>query len=277
MISVICVYNDKKSYKDNLLASLKKQDVVFELIPIDNTKGKFKSAAAALNFGSQKAKGKFLAFIHQDVALKGKDWLKRAQEILNNLPDVGIAGVAGLNFQNKGIGYIDDGGESWGGPFKRPQLAQTLDECLLIIPRKVFAKLKFDQENFDSWHCYGVDYCLEVQLLNLKVYTIPLFVHHNTLRTNIKSLLKYQLRVFEKHRRNNKFICTTCGFLSRSTLFLKSYFPKSKLVDLYWEEAGASQPGGLYLYKRLTKRAYGAFIKRLKRFLKQGKSFIFKK
>ena len=271
MISVICVYNDKKNFENQLLKSLKKQTVPYELIALDNSQNKlFSSAAAALNYAAKKAKNKYLLFIHQDIILPDKNWLKKAEEILNSLPDVGIAGAAGVDFQNKGVGHIDDGGGSWGRPFKKPQIAQTLDECLLIIPKKVFARLKFDQKNFDSWHCYGVDYCLGVQLLNLKVYTIPLFVYHNTLRTNIQNLLKYQSRVFEKHRRNNKFICTTCGFLSPSTLFLKSHFPKSQLVDLYWQEAGASQPGGLYLYKRLVRRVYRASIKRLRQFFKSG-------
>ncbi len=262
MLSVVCVYNNKKSYKDNLLASLKKQDVVFELIPIDNTKGKFKSAAAALNWGGEKARGKYIIFAHQDVVLGGRDWLRKAEKVLNNLAALGIAGVAGLDFENRRVGYIDDRGKIWGKPLKKSQPVQTLDECLLIIPKKVFIGLKFDEKNFDHWHCYGIDYCLSVENLDLKAYVIPLLIHHLSPSTNLENLFKYQKRVFKKHRRENKSICTTCGFLSRSTISLKSRFPKSRTVEFYWTTAGVSPKG--QLYQNLVKRTFRAIGKRAK-------------
>ena len=262
MISVICVYNDKKSYQTNLLASLKKQDVVFELIPIDNCRGRFKSAAAALNYGGEKARGKYIIFVHQDVVLDGKDWLQKAEKILNSLSDLGIAGVAGLDFENKRVGNIYDQGKAWGKSSKKPRLAQTLDECLLIVPKKVFINLKFDEKNFNHWHCYGVDYCLSAQDLGLKTEVISLLIHHNSPSTNWENLFKYQKRVFEKHRTKNKSICTTCGFLSPSTIFLKSHFPKSRIIEFYWTTAGISPKG--QLYQNLVKRTLRALSKRLK-------------
>ena len=57
MISIVCVYNDESVIENWLLKSLKDQTVEFELIKIDNTKNKFKSAAKALNYGGKKAKG----------------------------------------------------------------------------------------------------------------------------------------------------------------------------------------------------------------------------
>ena len=259
MISIICVFNDKKMLENNLIKSLKNQDTVFEFISLDNTKNKFKSAASALNFGATRARGKYLAFIHQDVFLEGKNWLKKTEKILNSMPDLGIAGVAGLNMKNKRVGYIDDSGKIWGKPFKKPQIAQTLDECLLIIPTNLFKKLKFDEKNFNHWHLYGVDYCLTIANQNFKVYTISAFIHHNSLATNLENLFKYQKRVFEKHRKNYKYICTTCGFLSKSTIWLKSRFPKSRLVNFYWGIAGISEIGKLYsnLFKRIYQKIIG--------------------
>ena len=264
MISVVCVYNNKKILKTNLLKSLKNQNQVYEWIPLDNTAAKFKSAASALNSGGRKARGKYLIFVHQDVVLKSKDWLRRTEEILNGISDLGIAGAAGLNFKNRRVGYINDSGKIWGKPFKKPQIAQTLDECLLIIPTNIFKKLKFDEKRFNHWHLYGVDYCLSIKKFGLNIYTIPAYIHHNSQRRNLENLFKYQKRVFEKHRREDEYISTTCGFLSLSTIWLKSHFPKSRLVDFYWRVAGISEVGKLY--QNLYLRAGQALKRKIKRF-----------
>ena len=69
MISIICVFNDKKVLNECLLESLKNQTANYELILIDNTNRKFKSASEALNYGAKKAKGNYLMFVHQDMFL----------------------------------------------------------------------------------------------------------------------------------------------------------------------------------------------------------------
>lgn len=50
MISLVCCYNNLQQYKD-MQKSLENQTVEYELIGIDNRKGKYQSAAAALNVG----------------------------------------------------------------------------------------------------------------------------------------------------------------------------------------------------------------------------------
>ena len=72
MISIVCVFNDKKVLNEYLLESLKNQTAHYELILIDNTKNKFKSASEALNYGAKNANGNYLMFVHQDVYLCSK-------------------------------------------------------------------------------------------------------------------------------------------------------------------------------------------------------------
>ncbi|MCD7778461.1 MAG: hypothetical protein LUH47_08165 [Clostridiales bacterium] len=50
-ISVITVYNDKNKLEKQLLDSLQKQDVEYELIALDNSNNKYKSVAEAYNVG----------------------------------------------------------------------------------------------------------------------------------------------------------------------------------------------------------------------------------
>ena len=230
MISLIVVYNKKEKLDKCLLSSLKNQEADFETILIDNTKNDFPSAAEALNYGAKKAKGEYLMFVHQDIELNSKLWLKEAEKILREISDLGVAGVAGMsekgkNNKERGKGCISDCGEiwQWSNSLSKPEEAQTLDDCLLIIPRPVFQKLQFDKKTFDGWHCYGLDYSLAVKSIGLKAYVLPLFVYHRSSRANTKDLLKYQKRIYQKHKNNFKTIYTTLGEISRLKLILKTY------------------------------------------------------
>ena len=97
MISVVCVYNNKKIFNNFLLKSLNNQTADFELIGIDNTSNKFKSAAEALNYGGKKATNKYIMFAHQDVSVLQKTWLKDIEKLLDSISNLGIAGVAGMS------------------------------------------------------------------------------------------------------------------------------------------------------------------------------------
>ena len=218
MISVVCVYNNEKTLKEVLLRSLKGQTVEFELITLDNRDGRFKSAAEALNYGGAKAKGDYIAFAHHDMWLGSNTWLEEAERVLASIPDLGIAGVAGhtkegKNWHDRCRFSIDIFGETWEGaePVQKLEEVQTLDECLLIVPRPVFDKLKFDDKVFDGWHCYGADYCLSVRQLGLRAYVIPGSCSHSCIRGNMQELLKYLDRLRIKHGKNHGRIHTWTG------------------------------------------------------------------
>jgi SAM-dependent methyltransferase len=218
MISIIVVYNNEEALERILLPSLKNQTALFELIKLNNVGGRFNSASEALNYGGKKANGKYIMFVHQDVELDSDLWLEKVENLLDNIPDLGIAGVAGMSENGKtdkerGRGCISDCGQiwEWANPVEKSERVQTLDECLLIVPKSVFNKLQFDSKTFDDWHCYGVDYCLYVKEMGLSTYVIPAFIYHRSLRTNVQNIRSYQKRLFNKHRRNYKHIYTTCG------------------------------------------------------------------
>jgi len=233
MISVVVVYNNERALNEILLKSIKNQTAKFELIPVDNTKGEFKSAAEALNWGGKQANGKYIMFVHQDVDLGSDSWLEDVERILDTIPNCGIAGVAGMNEKGKnnterGRGYVVSSGKvwDWSNAVQKPEEVQTLDELLLIVPKSVFNKLKFDKKTFDGWHCYGADYCLCVRQMGLKVYVVPMFVYHRAIGSNPAGLLllKYQKRLYNKHKKVYKHIYTTMGEISLIKLKLSLYF-----------------------------------------------------
>jgi GT2 family glycosyltransferase len=239
VISIVCVYNNKTVLEDWLLQSLQNQTSNYELILVDNTQKEFKSAAQALNWGGQKAKGGYVMFVHQDVDLRSTSWLEDTGKLLDSIPNLGIAGVAGTrrgktSRMREVVTNIEHGTPPMSipgtVPLQRPEKVQTLDECLVIIPRPVFHMLQFDEKVCDDWHLYAVDYCLSVVNLGLSVYVIPIFIYHRSTAVSNKSLLQtissigslpagyYQSlgKLLKKHRSHIKQFYTTTGYWSTS-------------------------------------------------------------
>ena len=216
MISVICVYNNKKILENCLLESIKNQTTKVELILLDNRERRFKSAAEALNYGGKQAKGKYLMFIHQDMILNSHLWTEEVERMLDKLPDFGIVGVAGKCKNSKvGITNIEHGipkkaaGEIH---IKKPEKMQTVDECLIIIPKTVFAILQFDEKVCSDWHLYAVDYCLSIKKLGFNSYVIPIFAYHKSLGYSMSEEYFVVLKkIIKKHKNYYKMIYTTVG------------------------------------------------------------------
>jgi len=228
MISVVCVYNNKSILENYLLKSLKNQTVNYELINLDNTQGKFKSAAKALNYGGEQAKGKYLMFVHQDVDLCSNIWLNEAEKMLDRLSNIGIVGVAGRSENKEGvITNIKHGIPiRFAGKIqiRKPTEVQTVDECLIIIPKSVFNKLRFDEKVCNDWHLYSVDYSLSIKKLGYNVFVIPKYIYHlssgfkpigkleRTLRGPLQRSYYLSLKkVLYKHKNYYEKIYTTCG------------------------------------------------------------------
>ncbi len=231
MISIICAFNNKKTLDDHLLNSLKNQTKNYELTLIDNTQGKFKSAAEALNHGGNKSKGKYLMFIHQDYELNSAKWLEEVVRTLDAIENLGIAGVAGKNDYYL-ISKIKTGvpPELPGHvPFEEPLKVQTLDECLIIIPKAVFQRIKFDEITCDNWHLYATDYCLSVKEAGLDAYVIPMGGYHVSPGYSFSEKEYYSTleKLVKKHKDNYKWIYTTTGSWSTVyPLFLQIFYQK---------------------------------------------------
>lgn len=229
VISIICVYDNEKILKDYLIKHLESQNEKYELILLDNTSKKFHSAAKALNYGGNKAKNEYLMFIHQDFGLTDDAWLKEAENFIINLENMGIAGIAGIS-EEKGwtVTNIKEGiPPKFISPerIKKPTKVQTLDECLFIIPQKIFKILKFDEEVCDDWHLYAVDYCLSVKNLGYEAYVIPLSGHHKSQGNSLSKEYYSTLRKLLKKHSNYDIIRTTMGnWTSRYPLMLQKYF-----------------------------------------------------
>jgi GT2 family glycosyltransferase len=228
MFSIVCVFNNKEVLDNLLLASLKEQTSPYELILVDNTTQQYKSASNALNKGAQDAKGDYLMFVHQDVLLGPRYNLKYAEEVLAGLSDLGAAGVAG-SARNGGFSIIHQGIPPRPVPshlgMTKPVCTQTLDECLIMVPKSVFKTIQFDEKTCDDWHLYAIDYCLSLANLGFNIYVIPMYVYHQSLGGHNANILQditrlgpypagyYQTlkKLITKHKSRYKDIYTTTG------------------------------------------------------------------
>lgn len=232
--SVVTCFNDCEALEANLLKSLKEQrSSVFEFIAVDNTCKAFLSVPSALNYGGGKAKGDYIMFVHQDVYLCGASWINNALNLLQKVPGLGAAGVAGVDHNNNYAGFISDRGRLFGKPFDSLIPVQTLDEQLIIVPRKVYEKTKFD-ESF-RFHSYVADYCLILQEMNQLVCVLPMFVEHNSLSVAVRqaSDIREDALLLKKHHDHFKLIFKTTGVVgSQSSSLRKSLIGLSS--NLFW-------------------------------------------
>jgi hypothetical protein len=213
-ISIVTCFNNPRILEANLLRSLSNQNEPFELILVDNTTMKFKSLSLALNLGGNNSSGNYIMFVHQDVYLRGKNWLCTGIHFLESLLDIGAAGVSGVSPNGEFVGFILDRGRYWGNLIKQPMTAQTLDEQLVIVPRWIFNTTKFD-ERF-RFHSYVADYCFTLQEKGYMVYVLPLTVEHNSITIGIRRLSPIETDdrlLYLKHKHFFKSIHKTTGTL----------------------------------------------------------------
>ena len=241
MISVVCVYNNKKILEEFLVNSLKEQSGEYHLILVDNTQGRFSSAAQALNYGATQVNTDYIMFAHQDIELSSATWLTEAENLIESLGALGVAGVAGMSETGRDnrergrniITHLENRRAwEWGNPITKPEIVQTVDGCLFITPKEVYGSIKFDEKVCDDWHLYEVDYCLNCKESGHEVYAIPLPVYHASMGPwHLPSKIKIFIslgplpktyyaslaKVVSKHRKNFSHIYTTCGDWSTST------------------------------------------------------------
>jgi hypothetical protein len=240
MISIISIINNDVIAKEFLLSGLSRQNSRYDLVLLDNRNSSYRSAVQAYNEGSAKAKGDYLMFIHQDVLLPCRNWLKGVEDSLSTVSNLGIAGIAGmlqptfindfellaryyllekLNlskvwYNQYARGNVFHGREKkpWFGKFISEVISTiTLDELLLIIPARAFTNLKFDETTCDNWHLYGVDYSLSASQKGREVCILPYSVIHLARARNLDiGYFKTLVKLIVKHQAE-RIINTTLG------------------------------------------------------------------
>ncbi|HFI0131861.1 TPA: glycosyltransferase family 2 protein [Streptococcus suis] len=233
MISIICIHNDQEVLEKNLLRTLREQSFKdYELILVDTTQLAFNSAAEALNYGGEKAKGEIIVFVHQDIQLTSKFFLEELAKHSKEY-DFGIAGVAGVGVNFESFSRIVHGSHkeysAKNYEFTEPINALSLDECLLIIPKNMFEKNKFSNLG-NTWHLYGTDYSLKMLSLGNRVLILPISLWHlsegKSLNLNYFDTIRNVANLYSSF--DNIYTLFGKWPTNRFLLYLKTFYRKTR-------------------------------------------------
>lgn len=181
MISIICICNNRRMYNDILAKSLARQhECSYEILRIDNQNNRYNSAIKAFNSVINEAKGDYLMFVHQDIALEDDYFLNKVEDYFKTHPKTGIVGVAGCkdNVVYSNIEQSNPRKRVSETVLKKPKMVNSLDECLFVIPKETLLNHPFDETLCDHWHLYAVEYCYQMKKANKDVVVLPLNAYH---------------------------------------------------------------------------------------------------
>jgi len=225
-VSVIIVYTNLKKLEEARLW-IGKQSIIdsIEYIALDNRENRFSSAAKALNYGAEIAKGDILVFMHQDVYLWDGSAMEKYRAYLQENEDA-IIGVAGKRKDGSVVmdlwetkEKIERGTRANGQIFE----VEALDECLFAMTRQTWQNLRFDEVCCDNWHGYALDICMANTLSGGRNVMVPLKICHDSLgNAENKGFRDTVGRLVRKYRRTKLTeLCGTCIQLKCS---LRSYY-----------------------------------------------------
>lgn len=159
-----------------------------ELIILNNSdNSRFHSIAEAYNEGAQQAKGRYMAFIHQDTALLEAQWVDDLLRLLKG-QHFGIAGPSGVVGNHL---FYSDSGVLRTNPelaFTEVLRADSLDEALFVVPRAVWSEHRFDPRIVLGFHLCAAEYCLRMKAIGLPVLLVPIRYRHLNLAPADKDL-----------------------------------------------------------------------------------------
>ena len=213
-ISFICCYT-RPDLVEELKESVKDYSSFdMEWVLIDNSDGKYSSAAAALNAGFKKSTADVLVFLHHDIEFDTEATLLSIYREAMNGHVVGVAGRK----ENGGplVTTITDGKNKERSHYynfqseSEPVLA--CDECVLAMSRETYLKVGgFDEVNFDGWHFYGVDLCLRAKEKGITSVVVPTKLWHKSTGNHDKNWDFYEERLRRLYKDKYKVIYYPCG------------------------------------------------------------------
>ena len=214
-IALICVYNNKTIFESYLLKSVNDFQIDCERIFIDNTDGRYRSAAGAFNFALAETKADVFIFAHQDIYIKNKEtFLAFADKVENG--GFAVFGAQGAVYDKKEpVTCItcgkEDMYESGNWSYKDDSVeVDTVDEGFFGFNRETSKRLAgFDEALTDGWHLYSVNASLKIRRKGGKVYVVPCQIYHKSMGHISIDYMHSLKKLAAEYRRDFKYIWTT--------------------------------------------------------------------
>lgn len=187
MLSII-ICSISLKYLEALEANIRKTiGISHEIIAVDNREKRW-PIAKVYNYGAQKAKYPYLFFVHEDVNFHSNGW---GEVIVNKLaePDCGVIGFGGSKVKLSSYSGWYQCGECTVNYFyqnlhngltafraSNTYLERSFEEVIvldglgLFVRKDVWKKYPFDEELLTGFHCYDIDFTLQIAHAHFKNY-----------------------------------------------------------------------------------------------------------
>ena len=149
----------------------------------------------AINFALQEDVQQ-LVLVHDDVILENFSE-KKLRTLFSRFDVVGCAGSTEVKLQPPALWHLMGGGFGSGNLFgavahgdrdkkhmtafgSYPKRVVLLDGVLLAIKRKVFKKIRFDEDCPSKWHFYDLDYSMQCHNAGFKLGVGDILITHNS-------------------------------------------------------------------------------------------------
>ena len=232
-LTIICVCYGFDDYEQYLKPSLEAQDQQdYQLLLVDNSQNRFPNMAEAVASVAPQVTGDYVMLVHPDIVLLERDYIRRAvEECRRCFPEYALLGAAGAREDGVYARLFQGGGyDDWiQNNVMETTPVQTLDECLLLMPREVFKSYPLADLG-KTWHFYSVELCCRLGAAGKKIAVAPVPVMHISQGTRNKSFFFTRAKVAWRFRRDFSRIYTTCGEFDTGWAYLAKGFPH----ELYW-------------------------------------------
>ena len=236
-LSVVIVYTNVAQLNE-AVSYIEKQSIYpsVETVLLDNRENRFTSAASALNYGAEQARGEVVVFMHQDVYHRDERTLEKYYNFLIDKPKA-IAGLAGVA-KADGITYYDiyetKAGAYRGYSTKGEIMpALSVDECMFAMKRSLWEKLKFDEVTCNNWHFYGADICFNNITNGGENYIYSADGCHESTGNAFNSSFRKTLKaIVLKYKGKLPRIQTTCVNIKCSMPAYRVYCCKSYIMQM---------------------------------------------
>ena len=180
MISIIVsTYkpNNFKTFSENIKQTI---GVDYEVIAIENPG--IMGLCEAYNEGISKAKYPYLCFSHDDIKINTPNWGKIIVDQFTENTDTGIIGIAGEGYKpwvptgwffsfesiSRRINITQVSTDKnvnkvyYNPQKKTSDNALVVDGCWFCTTKKIAEEFHFDESIFKGYHCYDIDFSLQV-------------------------------------------------------------------------------------------------------------------
>lgn len=236
LFSICTLVSDMDEY-NLLLSSLKSagfDDENSEFIYVNNSNGNKYDAYDGLNQCLNKATGKYVILVHQDVEFKFDNidvLIEKIDEINKKDSSWAILGNTGYDYNNitKQYTRITDTGQIDYSVGNFPEKVSCVDENIMIVKNDL--NLMFSK-NIGHYHLYGADLSLQAAMQGYSTYVIEFHIFHKSGGYPNKSFYDTKDRFIIQYQKalESKFFRTPCTPIYVSGSKILNFIMNKKIV-----------------------------------------------